>query len=141
MALSPVLLLLTHLIGLNLGSLYAWLPPLIALPVLFWTLRRHDQPIAQEAWRIRERGGNVWPNIALLLVMIAIIAVRYMVVTDLEIPVWGDSLHHTMIAQLIIDQGGLFRSWEPYASMQSFTYHFGFHSQVSHGRFRTTRMA
>lgn len=131
MALSPVLLLLTHLVGLNLGSLYAWLPPLIALPVLFWTLRRHDQPIAQEAWRIRERGGNVWPNIALLLVMIAIIAVRYMVVTDLEIPVWGDSLHHTMIAQLIIDQGGLFRSWEPYASMQSFTYHFGFHSQVA----------
>ncbi len=44
---------------------------------------------------------------------------------------WGDSYQHTMIAQLLIDNGGLFRTWEPYASLHTFTYHFGFHSAVA----------
>jgi hypothetical protein len=82
-------------------------------------------------WRARERGGNWWPNTALLVVLAAIIGVRCAAVADLEVPLWGDSVHHAMIAQLIIDRGGLFSSWEPYAAMQSLTYHFGFHSQVA----------
>ncbi len=44
---------------------------------------------------------------------------------------WGDSYQHTMIAQLLSDNGGLFSSWEPYAQLDSLTYHFGFHSLVS----------
>jgi hypothetical protein len=44
---------------------------------------------------------------------------------------WGDSYHHTLIAQLLVDHGGLFRSWEPYVPLRSFTYHFGFHSNVA----------
>ncbi|RME43034.1 MAG: hypothetical protein D6791_16435, partial [Chloroflexi bacterium] len=43
---------------------------------------------------------------------------------------WGDSYHHTLIAQLLADHGGLFQSWEPYVPLRSFTYHFGFHSNV-----------
>jgi hypothetical protein len=41
---------------------------------------------------------------------------------------WGDSYQHTMIAQLLVDNNGLFDSWEPYADLRSFTYHFGFHA-------------
>lgn len=44
---------------------------------------------------------------------------------------WGDSYHHTTIAQLLVDHGGLFNSWEPYAPLETFTYHFGFHSNVA----------
>jgi hypothetical protein len=36
-----------------------------------------------------------------------------------------------MISKLIIDNGGLFNSWEPYANLTSFTYHYGFHSAVA----------
>ncbi len=36
-----------------------------------------------------------------------------------------------MIAQLLVDHGGLFTSWQPYAEMTTFTYHFGFHSAVA----------
>ncbi|MGW8251757.1 MAG: DUF6541 family protein, partial [Anaerolineales bacterium] len=39
--------------------------------------------------------------------------------------------HHTLIAQLLVDQRGLFDSWAPYAEMQTFTYHFGFHTLVT----------
>jgi hypothetical protein len=131
LALYPLLLLLTDLIGLHLGPLYAWLPPLAALPLLLWAWRRQRAGATLTGWRAHERGGSAWPNLALLLVMTVIIVTRGVAVAGLEVPLWGDSLHHTMIAQLIIDQGGLFRSWEPYAAMQSFTYHFGFHSQVA----------
>jgi len=35
-----------------------------------------------------------------------------------------------MIAQLLVDNGGLFDSWEPYTPYESLTVHFGFHTQV-----------
>jgi len=44
---------------------------------------------------------------------------------------WGDSYQHTLIAQLLVDHGGLFSSWAPYVDLHSFTYHFGFHTLVA----------
>jgi hypothetical protein len=64
-------------------------------------------------------------------VMSLVFGVRLLLVRALDAPMWGDSYHHTMIAQLLADHGGLFTSWEPYAPLQSFTYHFGFHSTVA----------
>jgi hypothetical protein len=43
-----------------------------------------------------------------------------------DAPLWGDSLQHTVITQLILDHGGLFSSWEPYAPYSSFTVQYGF---------------
>jgi hypothetical protein len=57
--------------------------------------------------------------------------VRLLVVRTLDAPMWGDSYQHTMIAQLLVDNGGLFDSWEPYAEIQSLTYHFGFHAAMA----------
>ncbi|MFN2280805.1 MAG: hypothetical protein ACK2TZ_03005, partial [Anaerolineales bacterium] len=72
-----------------------------------------------------------WPRLALLFTIALIIAVRFWVIRSLDAPMWGDSYQHTMIAQLIVDHGGLFDSWQPYAEMTTFTYHFGFHSLVA----------
>ena len=44
---------------------------------------------------------------------------------------WGDSYHHTLISQLLVDHKGLFNNWEPYADLRTFTYHFGFHTAVA----------
>jgi hypothetical protein len=44
---------------------------------------------------------------------------------------WGDSYQHTMIAQLLVDHGGLFTSWAPYEPYQSLTVHTGFHTTVA----------
>ncbi|MFV9506376.1 MAG: hypothetical protein AB4911_17635 [Oscillochloridaceae bacterium umkhey_bin13] len=140
MALFPVILLLTASIGLNLGPLYAWLPILIALLWLVWpTVRsRWATPrptlapqvtVAPEGWRTREDWR--WPTLALSLVVSSIVLVRSLAVAGLDVPLWGDSLHHTMIVQLLLDHGGLFKSWQPYAELQSFSYHFGFHSLVA----------
>jgi hypothetical protein len=43
----------------------------------------------------------------------------------------ADTYHHTLIAQLVVARGGLPDSYAPYAPIQSFAYHFGFHSLVA----------
>jgi hypothetical protein len=74
---------------------------------------------------------TLWAELALVLVITLILLTRFWAARDLEAPMWGDSYQHTMIAQLIVDNDGLFNSWQPYAEMTTFTYHFGFHSQVA----------
>ena len=39
---------------------------------------------------------------------------------------WGDSLTHTTMVQLILDHSGLYKSWEPYAPFTTMTMQFGF---------------
>ena len=59
------------------------------------------------------------------------LASRLQAVAGLEIPLWWDSVHHTAIVQLMLDNGGIFSSWEPYYPLSTFTYHFGFHATAA----------
>lgn len=43
----------------------------------------------------------------------------------------SDGYHHSLISQLLIDNHGLPSSYEPYAPIASFSYHFAFHSVVA----------
>ncbi len=126
-ALYPLLLLWANLVNLHLGSLYAWLPGLAALAVLIW--RNHGWRPEKLSISLRDwnRSGALRPDLALLVVIVLIILVRFWAIRSLQVPMWGDSYQHTMIAQLIADNGGLFDSWTPYADIRTFTYHFGFH--------------
>jgi hypothetical protein len=65
------------------------------------------------------------------VVLVLIVITRCVAADRLDAPLWGDSYHHTLIAQLLVDNGGLFNSWQPYAEMQSLTYHFGFHGAAA----------
>jgi len=56
---------------------------------------------------------------------------RFLQVRDLVLPLWIDSVHHTLISQLIVEKGGVPRSYEPLLPMKTFIYHFGFHSLVA----------
>jgi hypothetical protein len=60
-----------------------------------------------------------------------IIFTRFWAIRTIDAPLWGDSYQHTVIAQRIVDHNGLFRSWQPYADLQTFTYHFGFHAAAA----------
>jgi hypothetical protein len=131
LAVYPLLILWTDLVGLHLGPLYAWLPVVAGLAALAWRYR---------AWRPRQgwaalgqwtRSQAFWPDVTLLVVLGLVFGVRLLVARAIDVPLWGDSYHHTMIAQLLVDNGGLFDSWAPYAELASFTYHFGYHSAVA----------
>lgn len=126
-ALAPLLTLLASLIGLRLGrgpviALLGLSTVLAALPPLYQQVHLRPPTLP--------RPRSPAP-LLLLLVFIISLAARLLIVGDLVAPMWGDSYHHTIIAQLMADHGGLFQSWEPYAPLQSFTYHFGFHSNVA----------
>ena len=131
LALYPLLFLWTDLIGLHLGPLYAWGPVVLGLAALAWRYRRWRPRQGWEALRAWARSDALWPDLTLIFILVLVFGVRLLVVRTLDAPMWGDSYQHTMIAQLLVDHGGLFDSWEPYASLQTFTYHFGFHTAVA----------
>ncbi|HZS03142.1 MAG TPA: DUF6541 family protein [Chloroflexota bacterium] len=59
------------------------------------------------------------------------LGLRLWSVRDLLPTLGADTYHHTLIAALIVERGGLPDSYAPYAPIQSFAYHFGFHNLVA----------
>jgi hypothetical protein len=138
-AIYPILLLWTYLIGLSLGAAYAWIPPLIGGYLLVWR-RREDMRFAWQRlttlrwYDLQAKISDIqfsWPDLALLILLAMIIFTRFWAIRSLEAPMWGDGYQHTVIAQLLVDNNGLFNSWQPYAALTTFTYHFGFHNAVA----------
>lgn len=126
LALYPLLFLWTDLMGLHLGPLYVWLPTIGGLAVLIWRYRSWRP---RQSWEALRQGGALpalWPDLALLAVMGAVFAVRLLIIRGLNVPSWGDSVQHAVMTQLMVDNGGLFDSWLPYAPYQTLTVHFGF---------------
>lgn len=128
LAIYPLLLLWTDIVGLHLGALYAWGPVLLAAAVLLWHYRPWQLARLRAGWQAWRQGAGFWPDVALLLLVLLVFGVRLAVIAPLDAPMWGDSYNHSVITQLIIQHGGLFSSWKPYADLQTFTYHFGFHT-------------
>lgn len=132
-ALPPLLLLLFYLLRLPWGAVATWAYVSIALAVWLrfkirdWRLESRS-PISDLQSLIAPQDGS---GLALLGISLAALLVRLYAVRDLPVGLLGDSYHHTLMAQLLVDNGGLFRSWQPYAPLATFTYHFGFHANVA----------
>ena len=134
----PVLFLWTDIIGVHPGAAYAWLPPLSAIVAIIIRYRSH---LLSRIMAMRKEPLRFYPaslpaslpiaDLAFLLLAGGLFLLRFWPVRTLPAPMWGDSYQHTMISQLLVDNQGLFRSWQPYADLLSFTYHFGFHSLVA----------
>jgi len=122
-ALLSLIMYIAGPLSLRLGAWAAWSLVVLSALVVLWHHRS-----ALRVWRIQT--VRHWqPDLAGVGLMIAFgltLAVRLLAVRDLAAPMWGDSYQHTMVVQLMADHGGLFQSWEPYAPLASFTYHFGF---------------
>jgi len=131
----PILFLWTDLIGIHLGALYAWLPPVAGLILIL--LRNRTAFRRSNLKRLRfpslkpRNFLSVLPYLVLILILMLIVFTRFWAVRGIAAPMGIDTLHHTIIAQLLVDHGGLFTSWKPYADMNTFTYHFGFHTEVA----------
>ncbi|MFN2128900.1 MAG: DUF6541 family protein, partial [Anaerolineae bacterium] len=124
------LLVYATMTGLRLGqaATYGFLAVCAGLIALRWWLDGRPVPAVRGAWaRLRADPAPL----ALAVVVVLSLGVRVFVVRDLVAPMWGDGYHHTMISQLLVDNRGLFDSWEPYAPLTTFTYHFGFHANVA----------
>jgi len=87
----------------------------------------------QDLWRRRVYWVGSQPAATLLLWLIILIGIgfRLFLGRGMVMLPGSDTYHHTLIVQLFAEQGGLPDSYEPYAPLLSFTYHFGFHSIVA----------
>ncbi len=126
LAFYPLLLLWTDLVGLRLGPLYAWGPVVLGLAALAWRHRRWRPRQGWESLRQWARSDALWPDLAFIFILAMVFGIRLLVVRTLDAPMWGDSYQHAVIAQLLVDNGGLFDSWEPYTPYRGLTVHFGF---------------
>jgi hypothetical protein len=126
LAIYPILFLWIGILGFHPGPLYAWLPASLAIVILLWHNR---QSLARLPQTLHSKPSFAsWQNLAMLIIIALIFLVRFWVIRNLDVPLWGDSYQHTLVTQLLIDRRGLFSSWQPYTDLQSLTYHFGFHS-------------
>jgi len=126
LALFPLLLLwLDTATVVRVSAPFVWSLLVICLLATVWGL-----------WRLRKTSSSqsrmprYFSLLAAALIVISF-AVRLWAIEGINVPCWGDSYQHAMIAQLLVDNGGLFDSWLPYAPLASFNYHFGFHSLVA----------
>jgi len=134
LAITPVGLLFLYLVGLRVGSgiILALLAASAAIVIWrrgpkWWAVLRRERGMS---WREHLAWLDA-PFVALLVVVLLTLGVRLWVVRGVNVGFWGDSYQHTMMSQLILDNGGLFESWQPYVPLSSFTYHFGFHGDVA----------
>jgi hypothetical protein len=127
-ALPPVLLYATHLIGIRWSAGATWAYLIVALVALI-APPAHRFIKHKTAPHIRFQPRAAF---ALLLGMTLLaLAVQLYMVNGLRAGLFGDSVHHTLMVRLLLEKGGLFSSWQPYAPLNTFTYHFGFHSNAA----------
>lgn len=125
-ALPPLILLLSSFTPLEWNSLTLSGYLILCGAVACWPVRGGDG-----RWRVPGFAAPTLPDLAIAVVFIAALLVRLYTARDLPTGLFGDSYHHTMIAQLLVDNGGLFTSWQPYAPLTTFTYHYGFHANAA----------
>lgn len=74
-----------------------------------------------------ESGSVPRGRVVFILVLLSVLAWRFVQVRDLVLPPWVDSVHHTLLVRLLLEHGGLPDTWAPYLPAVPFYYHFGFH--------------
>ncbi len=129
-SLYPLLMLFTRIIKLQLGVYYAILPGAVGVIYLMVRWFKAGRLLPKFSLKHPFKVNDI-PTITSAVVIFVIIFIRLWAIRALPLPMWGDTIHHTMIAQLMLDNGGLFDSWRPYAEMLSMNYHFGFHSAIA----------
>lgn len=135
LSIYPLVMLWTGAFGLHLGRLNAYLPVLLGVSFILYRQFQRKIPFFQHLKQSSEfiirDTKNYSSRILIFAVLFLLLLIKFWAIRDLPAPLWGDSLHHTTIAQLMLDNGGLFSSWEPYAPYKSLTIHYGFSSMVA----------
>ncbi len=129
LALYPALLLWLHLMHLRLGNVLSWALPAASLVYLVWAGRGHFANLPKI--RLRQKPGSLAFDLVFIAIVGMIFFARFWVIRGADAPLWGDSYQHTMIAQLIVENRGLFDSWLPYEPYASLTVQYGFSSGVA----------
>lgn len=133
LAIYPLFFLFSKLFVIRVTVSILWmLLTLLGVWLVIFLIKKREEIKSYYSMKLIHIPIENWSFfIGLLLTVSALFFIRSYSIRSLPLPMWGDSVHHTLIVQLLLDNGGLFDSWQPYAEMQSLTYHFGFHAIVA----------
>jgi len=118
-SISSIIALALFLMRISLAPLVVASLYVLALLALGWGLLRQDISLP--------RGISRWWVSALSLALLAaLVAWRFYQARGLALPAWVDSVHHALIARVILEQGRLPADLSPYMAVP-FSYHYSFH--------------
>ncbi len=122
---------LTALAGEGLYFLQAYFPGANPAPLYVILLGVLAAVWGLQAPRLGEVSGRrvlrgVLAGLGGVLLLTALVVWRWYQASPLLLPAWVDSLHHTVIVQLIAQQGGIPNTFAPYFDAP-LHYHYGFH--------------
>ncbi len=130
LAAISVVTLWTGMLGAPAGPLIPAVMTLASLAGLLALGAANRRDPRRGGWRMGSQAE--WCAAALALGAVGLgLAMRAVALDDLATPPGADSYHHAMITQLIIDHGGVPASYAPYAPIDSYAYHFGFHAAAA----------
>ncbi|MGQ9503061.1 MAG: DUF6541 family protein, partial [Anaerolineae bacterium] len=128
LAVFPLLLFFLTLLGIRSSLWTVLMVIVLSIGVIIGiAFRRSRNPSAH----IQSQHTVPLEEILLLVVFFITLALRILVVRGENYPAGGDGYHHTLISQIIRDTGFIPENYRPYAPLDRFTYHFGFHSIVA----------
>jgi len=121
--------------------LYAWLnllnisvsaTSMIVISVIAWLY------FCVRIWRAKPKQSSsktdLFSSIKSLMlwaIILAVLGIFLWIFKDFVAGLGSDSYHHTLISQLIYEQGQLPENYLPYAPLVTFRYHFGYHAMVA----------
>lgn len=146
-SLSALLALLAYLLGWDITSPVLLLAYVLLVPPAVWALRRwwrgsqsqknisldaDEEQLAESAvdasWLFGRQ--EFLHSLILALVFFSVLIWRFYQIREVVLPLWVDSVHHVQIVQLMLENGGIPDSFEPYMPVPFF-YHYAFHSLVA----------
>lgn len=132
-ALPPILLLLANLLDLPWNRITTFAYVVLAAGIWLFAMWRRAKATERAPQHDPANGRIAQGYAATLMIGLAALALiaRLYTTRDMLVGSNVDSYHHTLIAQLLVEQRGLFASWEPYAPLTTLTYHYGFHANAA----------
>ena len=146
-SITALLALLAFIFSWQVSSIALVVFYLLLVPPAIWALRRwwiEREPGEETAgYSIENHPSNgttidtngtwfsLWQDklryLILALIFFSVLIWRFYQIRDVVLPLWVDSIHHVQIVGLILENGGLPDTFEPYMPVP-FYYHYAFHA-------------
>jgi hypothetical protein len=146
-SITALFALMAFILGWTISSPVLIIVYILLVPPAIWTVRRwwkdsqSPQNISSDVdggqvpsktmlaskgdWLVQRQ--ELLRYLILALLFFAVLIWRFYQIRDVVLPLWVDSVHHVQIVKLILENGGIPESFEPYMPVPFF-YHYAFHA-------------
>ncbi len=130
-ALIPILMLWTTTLGLSWNRFVVRASAVILLLIFIFTialdLNRRGIRIIWETFCLK----SYIKTLILILIFAGTFFIRFAMIRDLAAPAWVDPVHHSLITNKILENGGYPTNYLPHIPIEAIHYHPGFHSLLA----------